>query len=190
MKNSAGALKETLLSIIREMGKQLERYAKNPGKDFTRQRSLTLPTLISLVLTIDEKSMWKGLLGYFQNRIDTPSASAFVQQRKKLLPRAFEELFRRFTDSLTAGKIFRGYRLLAVDATSLKSAPYPEDSDAYRPGTQRQHGWNLYHLNALFDLENGIYTDVLVQKEHTKNEDAALCEMTGLYGFGSCAPVG
>ena len=54
---------------------------------------------------------------------------------------------------------------------------YPEDSDAYRPGTQRQHGWNLYHLNALFDLENGIYTDVLVQKEHTKSEDAALCEM-------------
>ena len=55
---------------------------KNPGKDFTRQRSLTLPTLISLILTMDEKSMWKGLLGNFQNGIDTPSASAFVQQRK------------------------------------------------------------------------------------------------------------
>lgn len=179
MKHTAGALKETLLSIIEELGKHPERYAKNPGKDFTRQRSLTLPTLISLILTMDEKSVWKGLLGYFQNRINTPSASAFVQQRKKLLPCAFEDLFRRFTDSLTAQKSFRGYRLLAVDGTCLKSMSYPEDPDAYRPGTQRQHGWNLYHINALFDLENGIYTDVLVQKEHTKSEDAALCEMAG-----------
>ena len=66
---------------------------------------------------------------------------------------------------------------MAADGTSLKSPSYPEDADAYRPGTERQHGWNLYHINALFDLENGIYTDVLVQKEHTKSEDAALCEM-------------
>ena len=171
MKYTAGALKESLLSMIREMGEQPERYAKNPGKDFTRQRSLTLPTLISLILTMDEKSVWTGLLGYFQNGIDTPSASAFVQQRKKLLPCAFEELFHRFTDSLIVRKNYQGYRLLAADGTSLKSTSYPEDSDAYRPGTQRQHGWNLYHINALFDLENGIYTDVLVQKEHTKSED-------------------
>ncbi len=41
--------------------------------------------------------IWKGLLGHFQRRIDTPSASAFVQQRQKLLPAAFEDLFRRFT---------------------------------------------------------------------------------------------
>ena len=67
--------------------------------------------------------------------------------------------------------------MLAVDGTSLKSTSYPEDPDACRSGTQRQHGWNLYHLNALFDLENGIYTDMLVQKEHTKSEDMALCKM-------------
>lgn len=88
-------------------------------------------------------------------------------------------MFHRFTDALDAPKRFRGYRLLAVDGTSLKSTSYPEDADAYRPGTERQHGWNLYHINALYDLENGIYTDALVQKEHTKNEDAALCEMAG-----------
>ena len=86
MKCTAGALKESLLSMIREMGEHPERYAKNPSKDFTRQRSLTLPTLISLILTMDEKSVWKGLFGYFNNGIDTPAASAFVQQRKKLLP--------------------------------------------------------------------------------------------------------
>ena len=92
MKYTAGSLKGTLLSMIEEMGRHLENYAKNPGKDFTRRRSLTLPALISLILTMDEKSAWKGLLEYFQNRIDTPSASTFVQQRKKLLPSAFSDL--------------------------------------------------------------------------------------------------
>lgn len=107
MKNTGEALKERLLSMIRAMGEYPERYAKEPGKDFTRRRSLTLPTLISLILTMNEKSMRKGLLRYFQNGIDTPSASAFVQQRKKLLPQAFEDLFHRFADSLTAGKSSR-----------------------------------------------------------------------------------
>ena len=35
----------------------------------------------------------------------------------------------------------------------------------------------MFHINALFDLENGIYTDVIVQKEHTKHESRALREM-------------
>lgn len=179
MKNTAETLKEKLLSIIGEMGEYPEKYARNPGRDFTRRRSLTLPALISLILTMDEKSIWKGLLRHFQNRFDTPTASAFVQQRKKLLPCAFSDLFRRFTDTLATRQKFQGYRLLAVDSTSLKSPSHPADADAYRPGTERQHGWNLYHINALFDLGNGVYTDVLVQKEHTQSEDAALCEMAG-----------
>lgn len=178
MKYTAGMLHEVLLSMIQKMGEAPDRYAKNPGRDFTRRRALTLPTLIYLILTMDEKSVWKGLLGYFKKKIETPSASAFVQQRQKLLPSAFEELFHRFTGFLHPRKRFQGYRLLAVDGSSLKSTSYPADADAYRPGTDRQHGWNLYHINALFDLENSIYTDVLVQKEHTKNEAKALCEMT------------
>lgn len=177
MKYTVKALEDALLSIIGELGAHPENYARNPDKDFTRHRSLTLTTLMGLILTMDQKSAWKGLLGYFQNRIDTPSASAFAQQRKKLLPSAFADLFRRFTDCLEPRKSFRGFRLLSVDGTALKGAAYPADADAYRPGTQRQHGWNLYHINALFDLENGIYTDTLVQKEHAKNENRALCEL-------------
>ena len=82
-----------------------------------------------------------------------------------------------FTALLRPEKTFCGCRLLAVDGSSLKSAAYPEDPASYRPGTPRQHGWNLWHMNALFDLENGIYTDLIVQKEHEKNECRALCQM-------------
>ena len=65
----------------------------------------------------------------------TASASAFVQQRQKLLPAALEALFHRFTALLRPEKTFRGYRLLAVDGSSLKSAAYPEDRASYRPFT-------------------------------------------------------
>ncbi len=183
MKYTVETLREGLYSMIRRIGERPERYARNPGKDFTRKRTLTPAVLIYLILTMDEKSVWKGLLGYFQRRIDTPTASAFVQQRQKLLPSAFEDLFHWFTDFLRPRKKFRGYRLLAVDGSSLKSGAYPADSEAYRPGTEHQHGWNLFHINALYDLENRIYTDVIVQKEHTKYESRALCEMVERSGI-------
>ena len=177
MKNTVTMLRERLFSIIRRLVEEPERYARKPDRDFTRKRTLTPAVLIQLIVTMDEKSIWKGLLGHFRRRIDTPSASAFVQQRQKLLPSALEDLFHRFSDHLRPQKKFRGYRLLAADGSSLKSGAYPADKDAYRSGTERQHGWNLFHINALFDLENGIYTDVIVQKEHTKHESRALCEM-------------
>jgi len=163
--------------MIQKIGEQPERYARDPGKDFTRKRSLTPTVLIHLILTMGEKGIWKGLLEHFHARLDTPSASAFVQQGHKLLPSAFEDLFRQFTDHLRPERKFRGYRLLAVDGSLLKSGAYPADPEEYRPGTERQHGWDLFHINALYDLENGIYTDAIVQKEHTKHESKALCQM-------------
>lgn len=123
------------------------------------------------------ESVGKSLMESFHFQEKAPSAPAFVQQRKKLLPEALEALFHGFTNQLHPEKKYRGYRLFAVDGSSLKSAAYPQDPLSYLPGTDRQHGWNKHHINALFDLENGIYTDLIVQKEHEKNENKALCEM-------------
>ncbi len=92
-------------------------------------------------------------------------------------------MFHQFTDFLCPQKKFRGYHLLAVDGSSLKSQAYPADAEAYRPRTERQHGWNLFHINTLYDLENRIYTNVIVQKEHTKHESKALCEMAERSGI-------
>ena len=177
MRYTPKLLRGMLHSLIREMGEHTEKYVRQPGRDFTRPRTLTFETVISLLLTMSENSIGKVLIGRFQNSEKTPSASAFVQQRQKLLPAALEALFHRFTALLRPEKTFHGYRLLAVDGSSLKSAAYPDDPASYRPGTPRQHGWNLWHMNALFDLENGIYTDLIVQKEHEKNECKALCRM-------------
>ncbi|MEI3079285.1 MAG: hypothetical protein V8T00_08345 [Oscillospiraceae bacterium] len=73
MKNTVTILRERLFSIIRRLGEEPERYARKPGRDFTRKRMLTPDVLIYLVLTMDEKSVWKGLLRHFRKRTDTPS---------------------------------------------------------------------------------------------------------------------
>lgn len=38
-------------------------------------------------------------------------------------------------------------------------------------------------INARLNLENGVYTDVIVQKEHTKHESRALCQMAERSGI-------
>lgn len=177
MRYTAKMMRGKLQAMIRRMGENQEEFVRTPGRDFTRPRRLTFETVITLLLTMSEKSIGKELMGYFKIEEKTPSAAAFVQQRQKILPQALYTLFQRFTAWLHPGKAFRGYRLLAVDGTSLKSVSYPEDTGSYRPGTERQHGWNMHHINALFDLENQIYTDLIVQKEHDKNESKALCAM-------------
>lgn len=177
MKYTPVLLREVLRSQIQKLGETPERFARQPGRDFTRPRTLSFETVISLLLTMSEHSVGKALIERFKNREDAPSASAFVQQREKLLPAAMETLFRRLTACLRPAGRFQGYRLLAADGSDLKSASYPGDPASYRPGTERQHGWNLWHLNALYDLQNGIYTDAIVQKEHEKDEKAALCAM-------------
>ncbi len=54
MKYTAAALREMLYSMIRRIGERPERYARNPGKDFTRKRTLPPAVLIYLILTMDE----------------------------------------------------------------------------------------------------------------------------------------
>ena len=150
MKYTPALLREILHSLIRKLEETPEQFVRRPGRDFTRPRTLRFETVISLLLTMSENSVGKALIRRFQNREETPSASAFVQQREKLLPAAMETLFQRFTACLRPAGRFQGYRLLAADGSDLKSAAYPGDPASYRPGTARQHGWNLWHLNALY----------------------------------------
>ena len=55
------------------------------------------------------------------------SGSALVQQRSKTLPEALEHLFHKFTDTCEKPKLYKGYRLLAVDGSDLQFTANPND---------------------------------------------------------------
>jgi hypothetical protein len=112
--------------------------------------------------------------GYDAN---TATTSAFVQQRNKILPSALEFLFHKFTQSYTDLKDYRGYRLLAIDGSDLHFATDPADTDTYFQSGPDIKGYNLLHLNAVYDLCNRLYVDAIVQLRRLSNERKALAAM-------------
>ena len=176
MANYCDHVKEKLNSIIKEMGKTPNSFVKNPDKDFIRNRKLSFETVMKLLLSMGGNNIYKELLDYFKYDIDTATASAFVQQRAKILPEASEYLFKTFTNSFQNYKTFNGYRLLAADGSKLNIAHNPKDSDTYiKCGDAK--GFNVLHLNALFDIYNKVYTDAYMQPVRESNERLALNTM-------------
>ena len=164
------------MTIINEMSEKPWLFAKNPKKDFTRNRKLSFKTLITLLLYMGGNSIGNELYKYFDFNVTTATTSAFVQQREKLLPCALEYLLHKFTNSFDHIKTYKGYRLLAVDGSSISIAHNPNDTDSYFKQDERK-GYNLLHLNAMYDLCNQIYTDVHIQPLRKMDEYDAFAKM-------------
>ena len=177
MSAKAAKEKKRLKEIIKDMAMEKERVVKCIEKNFTRNRKLSFESVLSVLLTLNGSSSAAGLMEYFKFSSHLSSTSAFVQQRSKLKPEAMEHLFHAYTHTASALKTFNGYRLLAVDGSDLQIPSNPRDIDSYYPEVNGKKHYNLLHLNALFDLENGIYLDALVQKSRRANENLALHTM-------------
>ena len=177
MNNFPNALKENLFSIIRNVSDSPATYLKRPGQDFTRNRKLSFETMINILLSMGGNTICKELLesqGYSENVATT---SAFVQQRGKILPAALEFIFQEFIKSIPTPITFHGYRLLADDGSDLHIATDPNNTDTYFQNTPTSKGFNLIHLNALYDLCNMVYVDALIQPSRFTSEDKALTDM-------------
>lgn len=72
------------------------------------------------------------VLKFYDFLPDAPTHSALIQQRNKINPEAFENLFYRFTDALSLDLAYKGYRLFAVDGSDFYIPRNPSDPDTYR----------------------------------------------------------
>ena len=171
------AVKKKLTSLIKKMSALPSLFVRNPEKDFTRERKLPFATMIRLLLYMGGNSIYKELLEDHDYDVNTATTSAFVQQRDKILPEALEFLFHEFTCSFTDTKTYRGYRLLAVDGSDLHIATDPSDSDTYYQNREGVKGYNLLHLNAMYDLRSRLYVDAIVQPSRLQDERKALTDM-------------
>ena len=177
MNEYPNAVKEILSSMIGEMSASPALFVKNPGKDFTRKRKLSFETVVQLIISMGGNSIYKELLQSQGFDVHTATTSAFIQQRDKILPFTFEFLLHEFTESYTNIKTYRGYRLLASDGSDLHIATDPESPDTYFQNQPGEKGFNLLHLNALYDLCNRLYIDSLIQPRKCENEGKALVDM-------------
>lgn len=177
MNKYADLIKGNLDKILSEMDTYSYLFCKNPEKDFTRKRKLDFKEMLRILLSIGGNSLKLELMEYFSYNVDTVTSSAFVQQREKLLPEAFQFLFHKFTKTSLSSRTHQGYRLLAVDGSDLCIAHNPNDLENYFPNGPKSKGFNLLHLNAMYDLCSRVYVDALVQPGRKVNERQALIDM-------------
>lgn len=177
MNEFADSIKEKLDTVLTEMQEYSWLFVNNPGIDFTRKRKLDFKETINILLSMGGSSLKLELMKYFSYEEEIASSSAFVQQRKKILPEALEFLFRRFTSSSVNPKYYDGYRMLAVDGTDLSIAHNPNDTENHFFATENAKGFNLMHLNAMYDLCSRVYVDSIVQPGRKENESQALINM-------------
>lgn len=183
---SPQVLKQNLSNIIEDMQMSLDSFVKQPGKDFVRNRKLSFPQTIDFLLSMGGNTVRKELLDFFDYSPDCVSASAFSQQRAKILPEAMEFLFHSFTESFTRLSTYHGYRLVACDGSDMAISYNPKDATTYRRHNsieKNEKGYNQLHLNALYDLENRIYLDAIIQPGRYPNEAKALIDMMDRSGL-------
>lgn len=155
----AEAYKEKLNSIIADICKDPSLFVKHPGKDFTRDRKLPLETMLKIIIGMEGGSLNRELYDY-DHSLDV-TASAFVQQRDKMLPEMFGYIFSEFNRSCSDEKTYRGYRLLAVDGSGISIATDPDAPTYVENGSLA--GYNSFHLNALYDLCSKTYVDAIIE---------------------------
>lgn len=177
MNKCPNKVKKILDNCIHKLVWMRNDYVMKPKKDFSRNRKLSLKTLIELLITMGAGSINKELLEFFKFDITLPSASAFVQQRNKLKPAALLFLLQEFANSFNKVKKFRGYRLLAIDGSKIPIFRDPDDKDTFVILNQHSDGCNFLQLNALYDICNKLYLDAFIQAYRSMNEFKALVEM-------------
>lgn len=173
----AKKVKEVLLERIHEMAANAWLFVQNPESDFTRKRKLDFETMLQCLLAMESGSIQKELLEMFRFSSDTATASAFYQQRGKILPEALEFLFRDFNKAFKECKTYRGYRLLACDGTDLNIARNPDDHENYFHSAPDGKGFNQLHLNAMYDLCERRYADAIIQPGRYNSECRAMTDM-------------
>lgn len=169
---------DSLKTLISDLSEDPSLFLRNPVSDFSRSRKINFKTFVGITMNSGGCTMSKELLDYFDFDVNTPTVSAYTQQRAKVLPEAFEFLFHEFTaENIKKVNLYAGYQLLACDGSNLSIAA--NDNDPETAWKHNQHGGisNHLHLNAFYDVLNRIYVDTLLQTASEYQECRACIRM-------------
>lgn len=159
-------------------------FSARPGKDNTRSRKFPFQKMISSILAFGSGTLNREIMDFFGLDPSIGTSSAFIQRRAAIIPEAFETLFQHFTNKVDENKLYHGLRLFAVDGSDLQIATNSGDLDSYYPEVHGSKAYNLLHINAMYDLQQHIYIDALVQKRRKADESGALTAMVDRSAIG------
>ena len=175
-------LKRSLNNCLKAINENRAEHCNHPTKDFTRHKKIDFDSVMKAVLCFSNGSLNKEIFEFFGCRSDTATVSAFVQQRSKIKASAFEALFYSFIQENQPAKHFHGYSLIAVDGSDLYVPKNKNDPDSICHN-HTDSSFNLYHLNAFYDLLTHTYLDAVIQKRRNENEHSAYVTMVDRYRY-------
>lgn len=105
-------VKRKMDEVLDQLCKVSWMFSAQPGKDFSRNRKLSFPKIVSFLLAMEGGTLTTELLKHFGCSPDTASASALVQQRKKLAAETFPALFDLFVRKTQPLKYIRAFACL------------------------------------------------------------------------------
>ena len=180
----ANAVRRVLVESIDALNANKQYYVLNPDKDFQRERKIPFDTMVNILLQMENRSLQTELLNYYNHDPDVPTKSAFCQQRKKLRAEAMAVLFSSFTKEMisldTPKTTKEGYLVLACDGSDINIPYNPDDTETYHQNANKR-GYNQLHLNALYDVYNGVYADVVLEPDRKSHERDAFIKMVDRY---------
>lgn len=169
-------IKKVLMSEINKVANNPKDYCFHPDTDFTRKRKISMKAVLTGIIGMGSGSLTNELIDFFHASPQMPTPSAFLQQRSKIKPEAFRSIFDGFNETITKG-FSEKMPIFAVDGSDIQIATNPGNTGSYYPGSNGQKGYNLLHLNALYEIDYHIYADSIIQKSKNCNEHKALQEM-------------
>lgn len=172
---------KVLDSIINDIESDIKKFVNNPEKDFTRKRKLDFKTMIKLMISMEGGSIQKELFEYFKYDVATATTPAFIQQREKLKPQVFKEIFTQLNNSFPRDNKYQGYTLLSIDGSKVTYTLNELEPDCIVRNNEGSRAVSLVNLNAMYDLLENRYVDCIVQPIRNLNERSAAIEMVDRY---------
>jgi len=168
---------EKLDSILKDTDSIAWMFSKTPDRNFSRHRKLPFHRLAKVLIGMEGNSLSHEMLNCFHFSTDTPTVSALVQQRAKLLPEAMAFVFSEVVKAFPCRKAIDGYRLIACDGSDLHYPSNPMETDSFFQTNEQARGYNLLHLNVLYDVYSKCYMDAIIQPRRYSDEIGAFIAM-------------
>lgn len=149
-----------------------QQYFRRPGKDFTRTRILHLDRVVWMNVTLLKSTLCVELDRFFDwlsSGDCSPTKSALVQARQKILPRFFKDMFLFGVGLFYAtfkAKRWKGMRLWATDGTGFRLPDEEWLGEEFGWHGNQHHRVPSTRLLACYDLLNSLITAVQFHTRH------------------------
>ncbi len=166
-------------SIINKMAANIHAFSVSDHA-FTRCRKLNAIDLIKLILNMGAGSLNSEIFHAFPDINLRMTASAFEQQKAKLKPECFKEIMFELSQASTALQLLDDkYLLVAIDGSDFNQPFNPKSENIFNNNEGKIYC--QIHVNALYDVLNKLYLDLVIQPHQKMNEvEAALTMLKNL----------